>query len=69
MSLLARPHSALDPALEKQRVELADLIHRHTAQDGSFATDVDALFVSRYSAASDFASNATPIAMKDHPVA
>ncbi|MFK7608407.1 MULTISPECIES: AraC family transcriptional regulator [unclassified Pseudomonas] len=55
MSLLERPHSALDPALEKQRVELADLIHRHTAQDGSFATDVDALFVSRYSAASDFA--------------
>ncbi|MCH4871539.1 MULTISPECIES: AraC family transcriptional regulator [Pseudomonas] len=55
MSLLEPPHPALDPALEKQRVELADLIHRHAAQDGSFTTQVDALFVSRYSVASDFA--------------
>ena len=55
MSLLEPPRPALDPALEKQRVELADLIYRHTAQDGSFTTDIEALFVSRYSATSDFA--------------
>ena len=55
MSVLESPLRALDPALEKQRVELADLIYRHTCQDGTSATGVDALFVSRYSESSDFA--------------
>ena len=55
MSLLEPPRPALDPAFEKQRVELADLIERHAPQDGSFATGVDALFVSRYSQPSEFA--------------
>ena len=55
MSVLESPLRALDPALEKQRVELADLIDRHTCQDGTSATGVDALFVSRYSESSDFA--------------
>lgn len=55
MSVLESPLCALDPALEKQRVELADLIYRHTCQDGTSATGVDALFVSRYSESSDFA--------------
>ena len=55
MSLLEPPRPALDPALEKQRVELADLILRHTPEDGSFNTGVEALFVSRYSQPSDFA--------------
>ena len=55
MSVLEPPLPALDPALEKQRVELADLIDRHTRSDGTCATKVDALFVSRYSESSDFA--------------
>ncbi|MBO6276536.1 MAG: AraC family transcriptional regulator, partial [Pseudomonas sp.] len=55
MSLLEPPRPALEPALEKQRVELADLIFRHAPQDGSFTTGVDALFVSRHSHPSDFA--------------
>ena len=55
MSLLEPPRPALDPALETQRAELADLILRHTPEDGSFNTGVEALFVSRYSQPSDFA--------------
>ena len=55
MSVLESPLSTLDPALEKQRVELAELIYRHTRKDGTSATGVDALFVSRYSESSDFA--------------
>ena len=55
MSLLEPPRPALDPAFETQRVELADLIYRHTGQDGTCATAVEALFVSRYSESSDFA--------------
>lgn len=49
------PPPALDPALEQQRVELADLIERHTPKDGSFTTAVEAFFLSRYSQSSDFA--------------
>ncbi len=55
MSLLEPPRPALDPALETQRVELADLIYRHACEDGTFTTPVEALFVSRYSQPSDFA--------------
>ena len=55
MSLLEPPRPALDPAFETQRVELADLIYRHTGQDGTCTTAVEALFVSRYSESSDFA--------------
>ena len=47
MFLPETPRPALDSALEKQRVELADLITRHTQQDGSFETRIKALFVSR----------------------
>ena len=54
MSLLEPPRPALDPALEKQRVELADLIYRHTGGEGSYETGVEALFVSRYCQPSDF---------------
>ena len=54
MSVPETPRPALDSALEKQRVELADLITRHTQQDGSFETRIKALFVSRYSLPSDF---------------
>ena len=54
MSLLEPPRPALDPAFEKQRLELADLIFRHAPQDGSFTTGVESLFVSRYSQPSDF---------------
>ena len=55
MSVPETPRPALDSALEKQRVELADLIYRHAPEDGSFDTGVEALFVSRYSQPSDFA--------------
>lgn len=54
MSLLEPSRPVLDPALEKQRVELADLIYRHANQDGTFTTGIEALFVSRYSQPSDF---------------
>ena len=55
MSLQEPSPPVLDPALEKQRVELADLIYRHARTDGTFTTGVEALFVSRYSQPSDFA--------------
>ena len=54
MSTLQPPMAALDAALEEKRVELADLIYRHTREDGTCATGVDALFMSRYSESSDF---------------
>jgi len=54
MSLPASSHPVLDPALEKQRAELAELIYRHADQDGTFDTPIEALFVSRYSQSSDF---------------
>ncbi|MEX3773537.1 AraC family transcriptional regulator N-terminal domain-containing protein [Pseudomonas sp. MYb118] len=46
----------LDADLEKQRVELADIIRRTTSEDGNYATAVDSLFMSRYSQSHDFAS-------------
>jgi len=54
MSLSESPRPALDSALEKQRVELADLIGRHTPQDGSYETRIQAFFLSRYSQPSGF---------------
>lgn len=44
-----------DCALEPQRVELADLIARHTTGDGSFATAIAPLFLSRHESQRDFA--------------
>ena len=54
MSTLQPPMTELDAALEEKRIELADLIDRHTHEDGTCATGVDALFMSRYSQSSDF---------------
>ena len=54
MSLLERPQATLDAALEEKRVELADLIYRHTREDGTVQSAVGALFMSRYSYSSDF---------------
>ena len=55
MSLPEPARPALDPELEARRVELADLIYRHTGKDGTCATGVESLFVSRYSESNDFA--------------
>ena len=54
MSLLEPPQATLDAALEEKRVELADLIYRHTREDGTVQSAVGALFMSRYSYSSDF---------------
>ena len=54
MSLLEPPQATLDAALEEKRVELADLIYRHTREDGTVESAVGALFMSRYSYSSDF---------------
>jgi len=42
--------------MERQRVELAAIIARNTAEDGSYATAIDSLFVSRHSSSHQFGS-------------
>ncbi|AZC20346.1 MULTISPECIES: AraC family transcriptional regulator [Pseudomonas] len=45
----------LAPEMERQRAELAAIIDRHTVVDGSHATAIDSLFVSRHSHTHQFA--------------
>lgn len=54
MSWPAHVPPMLLPELEKQRQELAGIISRNTREDGTCATRIDALFLSRYSASTDF---------------
>ncbi len=45
----------LDTDMEKQRAELAAIIRRNTAEDGSYATAIGSLFMSRHSQSHEFA--------------
>ncbi|EPL09111.1 AraC family transcriptional regulator [Pseudomonas sp. CF161] len=55
MSSLEYPQAPLDPDMEKQRAELAGIIRRNTCEDGSYATAIHSLFVSRHSSSHQFA--------------
>jgi hypothetical protein len=55
MSSLDHFPAPLDADMEKQRAELAAIIRRNTAEDGSYATAVGSLFMSRHSQNHDFA--------------
>ncbi|OLF52815.1 AraC family transcriptional regulator [Pseudomonas chlororaphis] len=55
MSSLETQQPPLDAEMEKQRAELAGIIRRNTDEDGSYATAIQALFVSRHSRSHDFA--------------
>jgi len=44
-----------DADMEKQREELAAIIRRNTSEDGSYATAVGSLFMSRHTKSHDFA--------------
>ncbi len=56
MSSLDTLPPPLAPEMERQRVELAAIIARNTAEDGSYATAIDSLFVSRHSSSHHFGS-------------
>lgn len=55
MPSLDSKHAPLDANMEKQRVELAAIIRRNTSEDGSYATTIGSLFLSRHSQSHDFA--------------
>ncbi|MGF6151770.1 AraC family transcriptional regulator N-terminal domain-containing protein [Pseudomonas fluorescens] len=55
MSSLDSTHAPLDANMEKQRVELSAIIRRNTCEDGSYATAIGSLFLSRHSQSHDFA--------------
>ncbi|NBF02912.1 helix-turn-helix domain-containing protein [Pseudomonas sp. Fl5BN2] len=55
MSSLQNLQVPLAPEMERQRAELAAIIERNTVTDGSHATAIDALFVSRHSSSHQFA--------------
>ncbi|MBC2655897.1 AraC family transcriptional regulator [Pseudomonas sp. MSSRFD41] len=55
MSSLENLPAPLAPEMERQRAELAAIIDRHTVVDGSHATAIDSLFVSRHSHTHQFA--------------
>ncbi|AZC26461.1 MULTISPECIES: AraC family transcriptional regulator [Pseudomonas] len=55
MSSLENLPAPLAPEMERQRVELAAIIDRHTVDDGSHATAIDSLFASRHSHTHQFA--------------
>ena len=55
MSSLEYLEAPLDAELEKQRAELAAIIDRTTSEDGTYATAVEALFMSRHSRTHQFA--------------
>ncbi|MDP9532845.1 AraC family transcriptional regulator [Pseudomonas protegens] len=56
MSSLDTLPPPLAPEMERQRVELAAIIARNTTEDGSYATAIDSLFVSRHSTSHHFGS-------------
>ena len=45
----------LDAEMEKQRAELASIVHRHTWEDGSYGTAITSLFMNRHNTPRDFA--------------
>ena len=49
MSSLDHFQAPLDADMEKQRAELAAIIRQNTAEDGTYATAVGSLFMSRHS--------------------
>ncbi|WEK08868.1 MAG: AraC family transcriptional regulator [Candidatus Pseudomonas colombiensis] len=55
MPSLETPLAPLDEEMEKQRAELAGIIRRNTSEDGSYATAIDTLMVSRHSSSHQFA--------------
>jgi hypothetical protein len=55
MSSLDHFQAPLDADMEKQRAELAAIIRRNTAEDGTYATAVGSLFMSRHSNSHEFA--------------
>ncbi|MDI2591664.1 AraC family transcriptional regulator [Pseudomonas sp. N3-W] len=55
MSSLDHFQAPLDADMERQRVELADIIRRNTQEDGTYATAVGSLCMSRHSQSHDFA--------------
>ena len=55
MSSLDHFQAPLDTDMEKQRAELAAIIRRNTAEDGSYATAIGSLFMSRHSQSHEFA--------------
>ena len=55
MSSLDHFQTPLDTDMEKQRTELAAIIRRNTAEDGSYATAIGSLFMSRHSQSHEFA--------------
>ena len=44
----------LDAEMEKQRAELASIVHRHTWEDGSYGTAITTLFLNRHNTPRDF---------------
>ena len=44
----------LDAEMEKQRAELASIVHRHTWEDGSYGTAITSLYLNRHNAPRDF---------------
>lgn len=55
MSPLDHTHIPLDAEMEKQRAELSAIIRRNTCEDGSYATAIGSLFLSRHGQSHDFA--------------
>ena len=55
MSSLDHFEAPLDADMEKQRAELAAIIRQNTAEDGTYATAVGSLFMSRHSKSHEFA--------------
>ncbi|MFC6297606.1 helix-turn-helix domain-containing protein [Pseudomonas sp. CCM 7893] len=54
MSSLEHRPAPLDPDMEKQRAELADIVLRHTCEDGSYATAINSFVLNRHNAPRDF---------------
>jgi hypothetical protein len=44
----------LDAEMEKQRAELASIVHRHTWEDGSYGTAITSLYLNRHNTPRDF---------------
>ena len=55
MSSLDHFQAPLDAEMERQRAELAAIIRRNTMEDGTYATAVGSLFMSRHSQSHEFA--------------
>jgi len=54
MSSLEHRPAPLDPDMEKQRAELADIVSRHTCEDGSYSTAIPSFVLNRHNSPRDF---------------